>query len=152
MKYKVITSLILFSVIISSSLFSGCKLSPSLDKPTQGKPTIEVHQVDKTYITPVDINGKSFAYTYNHLDLKNGKLTSNVLATRWTHSFTPDLFAKAYLQWNSADKRFSANFLLDYTYKPRSHIYLVYNENRDTLLNQPRDRIIMLKFTYLWQL
>jgi hypothetical protein len=93
-----------------------------------------------------------FAYTYNQLDLNNGNLISNVLSSRWTHSFTPDLFAKAYLQWNTADKRFSANFLLDYTYKPRSHIYLVYNENQDTLLHQPKDRIFMLKLTYLWQI
>jgi hypothetical protein len=92
------------------------------------------------------------AYAYNHLDLQYGSLTSNVLSTRWTHSFSPDLFAKAYLQWNTADKRFSANFLIDYAYKPRSHIYLVYNENRDTLLHQARDRILLLKITYLWQI
>ena len=92
------------------------------------------------------------SYTYNHLDLKNGKLTSHLMSTRWTYSFTPDMFVKAYLQWNKADERFSANFLIDYAYRPRSHIYLVYNENQDTALHQPRDRIIMLKMNYLWQI
>lgn len=92
------------------------------------------------------------SYTYNHLDLKNGNLTSHLMSTRWTYSFTPDMFVKAYLQWNKADERFSANFLIDYAYRPRSHIYLVYNENQDTALHQPRDRIIMLKMTYLWQI
>lgn len=91
------------------------------------------------------------AYTWNELDLQNGDLNANVLSTRWTYSFTPDLFTKAYLQWNSADERFSANFLLDYAYRPRSHVYLVYNENHDTLLNEPRDRMIMLKMTWLGQ-
>lgn len=92
------------------------------------------------------------AYTYNHLDLKNGSLRAHVLSTRWTYSFTPDFFAKAYVQWNSADKRFSGNFIIDYAYKPKSHIYLVYNENQNTQHWQPTDRIIMLKMTYLWQI
>ena len=92
------------------------------------------------------------SYTYNDLDLKNGNLVSHLTATRWTYAFTPDLFTKAYLQWNSADERFSANFLLDYAYKPRSHIYLVYNENQDTERGRPKDRIVMLKLTYLWQI
>jgi len=91
-------------------------------------------------------------YSYNNLDLKNGHLRAHVLSTRWTWSFTPDFFAKAYLQWNSADERFSGNFIIDYAYRPRSHVYLVYNENQDTLKRQPTDRIIMLKLTYLWQI
>ena len=91
-------------------------------------------------------------YTYNHLDLKNGSLVSNVLSTRWTYSFSPDFFAKAYVQWNTADHRFSGNFIIDYAYRPRSHIYLVYNENQDTLLNRATDRIFMVKWTYLWQI
>lgn len=92
------------------------------------------------------------AYTYNHLDLKNGSLNSNVLSTRWTYSFTPDFFAKAYIQWNTADNRFSGNLIVDWVYRPRSHIYLVYNENQDTLLDRVTDRIIMMKWTYLWQI
>jgi len=92
------------------------------------------------------------AYAYNHLDLGHGELTSHVLSTRWIYSFTPDLFAKAYLQWNSADQRFAINLLFEYAYRPRSHIYLVYNEDQDTVWNRPRDRIIMLKMTYLWQI
>ncbi|RQW10014.1 hypothetical protein EH222_03050 [candidate division KSB1 bacterium] len=92
------------------------------------------------------------AYTYNHLDLSNGSLLSHVLSTRWTYSFTPDFFTKAYLQWNTADNRFSGNIILDWAYRPRSHIYLVYNEIQDTLSGEPTDRIIMLKMTYLWQI
>ena len=92
------------------------------------------------------------AYAYNFLDLKNGSLVSHVLSTRWTYSFTPDLFAKTYLQWNTTDEIFSANFLVDYAFRPKSHIYLVYNENQDTLLRQPKDRIVMLKMMVLWQI
>jgi len=92
------------------------------------------------------------AYTYNYLDLKNGSLISHVLSTRWTYSFSPDFLAKAYIQWNKADHRFSGNFIIDWAYRPRSHIYLVYNENQDTLQRQPTDRIFMVKMTCLWQI
>jgi hypothetical protein len=92
------------------------------------------------------------AYIYNNLDLKNGRLKSHLWSSRWTYSFTPDLFAKIYAQQNTADERFSVNFIIDYAYKPRSHIYLVYNENQDTWLKIPKDRIIMLKLTYLLQI
>jgi hypothetical protein len=92
------------------------------------------------------------AFTQNHLDLKNGSLKSRVLSTRWTYSFTPDFFAKAYIQWNTADERFSGNIVVDWAYRPRSHIYLVYNENQDTFNRRVTDRIFMMKWTYLWQI
>ncbi|MBA7588130.1 hypothetical protein ES708_30180 [subsurface metagenome] len=93
-------------------------------------------------------------YSYNHLDLSNGALYANVLAGRWTYSFTTNMFAKCYLQWNDADERVSVNVLYDFIYKPKSHIYLVYNENRDTALGSDniKDRLLMLKWTYFWNI
>lgn len=94
-------------------------------------------------------------YSYDKLQLKNGALAANILASRFTYSVTTELFAKCFVQWNDADRRFSTNILVDYIYKPRSHIYLVYNENRNTLnrlSNNLRDRILLLKFTYLLSL
>lgn len=93
-----------------------------------------------------------FIYTYNRLELTRGGLEAHVFATRWTLCFTTDLFAKAYIQWNSADERFSYNFLIDYSYKPKSHIYFVYNENRDTYYQRVNDRLFLLKMTYLLQI
>ncbi|MBN2001500.1 carbohydrate binding family 9 domain-containing protein [candidate division KSB1 bacterium] len=92
------------------------------------------------------------AYTFNQLDLKNGSLESHVLSTRWTYSFSPDFYTKAYIQWNAADERFSGNIIFDYAYRPKSHIYLVYNEIQDTIHHRMTDRIVMLKMTYLWQI
>jgi hypothetical protein len=94
----------------------------------------------------VDLN-----YAYNDLNLKNGQLKAHVLSTRWTYCFSPSLFAKSYLQWNSADERVSANFLIDYTFRPLSHIYLVYTENKDTFHHRTKDRLLLMKFSYLWQ-
>ena len=94
-------------------------------------------------------------YRYNDLNQRNGSLNTHVLSTRWTYSFTTEFFVKYYLQWNSVEKRVSSNLLLDYIYSPRSHIYLVFNENRNTLSSAPHriyDRMLLLKFTYLWSL
>ena len=92
------------------------------------------------------------SYSYDILDYKNGYLKANLLAGRWTYSFSTELFAKLYLQWNDADHKIATNLLIDYIYKPRCHFYLVYNENRDTFINGIKDRMILLKFTYLWNL
>jgi len=97
----------------------------------------------------------NLSYTYDWMNLKNGSLKAGVLSSRWTYSFSTEVFAKCYVQWNDADHKIAMNFLIDYIYRPRSHIYFVYNENRDTLINSVKnikDRIILLKFTYLWSL
>jgi Domain of unknown function (DUF5916) len=93
------------------------------------------------------------SYSYNQLDLKNGYFNAHLLAGRWTYSFSTELFAKFYLQWNDADHRVATNLLIDYIYSPRCHIYLVFNENRDTLMlsdSKVKDRMLLLKLTYLW--
>jgi len=94
-------------------------------------------------------------YTRDRLDLTHGSITAHVLATRGTYSFSTELFAKCYVQWNDADHRVSTNLLLDYIYKPRCHFYLVYNENRDTSIpgsSLVQERVFLVKFTYLWSL
>lgn len=96
--------------------------------------------------------GIDLAYTYYDLNLVHGELESHILGTRLTYSFTPDFFTKAYLQWNTADNRFSGNIIVDWAYRPRSHLYLVYNENHDTQQGLVADRIFMMKMTYLWQI
>ena len=94
-------------------------------------------------------------YKRERLELTRGSITANVLATRWTYSFTTEFFVKYYLQWNSVENRLSSNLLIDFTYRPRSHIYLVFNENRNTLGGAAcriNDRLLLVKFTYLWSL
>jgi hypothetical protein len=94
-------------------------------------------------------------YTRQHLNLLHGSFDANILMGRWTYSFSTDLFAKCYVQWNDADNKVRTNFLLDYIYKPKSHVYLVFNENRNTYadaVHDVQDRMLVLKFTYLYSL
>jgi len=93
-------------------------------------------------------------YTHDNLELKNGSLNANLLVLRLTYSFSTELFAKYYVQYNDTDHHLSTNLLIDYIYRPRSHVYLVFNENRDRLNRGGglRDRVLLMKFTYLWNL
>ncbi len=93
------------------------------------------------------------SYSYEKLDLAHGTVDANAFSGRFTYSFTTELFAKYYVQWNDADRRFSSNLLVDYIFRPRCHLYFVFNENRDRNLataGHVRDRLLLLKMTYLW--
>jgi len=98
----------------------------------------------------IDLN-----YSHTKLALKNGTAKSNLASGRFSYSFNPQLFAKYYIQWNDTNKKVIGNFLLNYIYKPKSHFYLVYNENRNTgmpIFESIRNRALLVKFTYLWNL
>ena len=89
-------------------------------------------------------------YDYNHVVLPFGYFYSNVLSTRITYMFNPDLYLKTYIQWNDLDNHLSANVLFHYIHKAANNFYLVYNETRnpDTPRIDLKDRLFMIKFVY----
>jgi hypothetical protein len=90
-------------------------------------------------------------YTFNTVDHPEGKFDTTTISNRILYAFNTELFVKSYIQWNDLEERLSANFLLGWEYRPGSDIYLVYNEIQDrfeTPRLSPRDRILMLKWTY----
>ena len=100
-------------------------------------------------------------YSHNRIDLRPIRLpdrrttylfSTNVLSTRLSYSFSTDLFAKAFVQWNDDRERISNNFLLNYVYRPGSDIYLVYNQTWDTSGETVKTRnwTVLGKVTYLW--
>ncbi|UCF37423.1 MAG: carbohydrate binding family 9 domain-containing protein [Acidobacteriota bacterium] len=92
-----------------------------------------------------------FIYTYNTVDHPQASFNTTTLSNRILYAFTTDLFIKSYIQWNDLEDRFSANFLLGWEYRPGSEIYLVYNEIQDRFDSpqlEPRDRMLLLKWTY----
>ena len=80
--------------------------------------------------------------------------STNVMSGRISYSFTTDLFAKLFAQWNDEGEIVSTNFLLHYIYRPGSDFYLVYTESWDTSEGKVRtdSRTILAKVTYLWNL
>jgi hypothetical protein len=94
-----------------------------------------------------------FIYDRNQFDLpvEGGKFTTNIVASRIIYSFTPDLYTKAFLQWNDDEELFISNFLVRWIYKPGANVYLIYNETRKLgSEGYIQDRALMLKVSFLF--
>jgi hypothetical protein len=88
-----------------------------------------------------------------NLPVPGGRFTTTIVGTRVIYAFTPNLFAKAYIQWNDSEDRFRSNFLIRWIYKPGANIYLIYNETRLLgLSSYLEDRTVMLKVSFLFNL
>ncbi len=104
------------------------------------------------YLRPNDRFRFSLTFDWNRVDLpfENGRFNTAILGTRFTYSFTPNLYTRAYIQWNHFDKRVLSNILFNFIHTPGSDLYFVYNEEWDTRSGlQVRNRTFLAKFTYL---
>ncbi len=84
----------------------------------------------------------------NLVDLDEGSFTSTVFGTRITRTVSPWAFASALIQYNSATSSVSANVRLRWEYRPGSELFIVYNEDRDTLapsVPTTRNRALIFK-------
>ncbi len=90
----------------------------------------------------------------NRVDVSAGAFTANIIGTRIIYSFTPKLFAKAFLQWNSETDEAITNILVNFIHTPGSDLFLVYNDELSTRSGSLAsvNRTLLLKFTYLFNL
>ena len=89
---------------------------------------------------------------FNRITLRGEEFDANAFGGRVSYSFSTILFTKLFTQWSTDRDIFSANFLVNYIYRPGSDFYLVFDQNYDT-----RDGGIKLlgwtvvgKMTYWW--
>ena len=93
-------------------------------------------------------------YTRNRIVLPAAApYVTNVLSTRVSYSFSPNLFVKSFVQYNDATRTASLNLLFWYIYRPGSDFYIVYNQGWETDVPGPRDvrprgRSVAVKVTY----
>jgi hypothetical protein len=93
-------------------------------------------------------------YTRNEVRLPASPLYStNVFSTRASYSLSPDMFLKAFVQYNDERRLASFNALFWYVYRPGSDLYIVYDEGWNTDLPGPlvprvRNRSLSIKMTY----
>ena len=79
-------------------------------------------------------------YEHNRVTLPGASFTTDLVATRFTYSFTPRALINAFIQYNADTHEVSSNIQLRITHHPLSDLYLVYNEGRDTANGQPVER------------
>ena len=89
---------------------------------------------------------------FNRISLPDGTFNTHLFGHRFLYSFSPDLFVRGFLQWNSAQELVGGNFLFNYRYLPGSDLFLVYNQVWDTAGGlQQASRSLQLKLSYYWQ-
>ena len=71
--------------------------------------------------------------SFNRVDLPEGRFTTSLVTNRTTYTVTPQMFVSALLQYNSSNDSLSTNVRLRWEYQPGSELFVVYNEQRDTL-------------------
>ena len=86
------------------------------------------------------------------LPQENGRFNTNLVVLRGLLALSPDAFIRGLLQWNDDDGNFSGNVQLRWNYRPRSDIYVVYNERQPFGMDsdEPSYRELLTKLTWYW--
>jgi hypothetical protein len=72
-------------------------------------------------------------YSFNRVELREGRFTTHLLGSRVTFAVTPMMFGSALVQYNSGTNTVATNARLRWEYQPGSELFVVYNEERNTL-------------------
>jgi hypothetical protein len=96
-------------------------------------------------------------FSINSVDLPvpNGSFTAKLFGPRVTYTMTPLMFASALIQFNSSTNSISANVRLRWEYRPGSELFVVFNEERDTLAPRfpaTRNRAFIIKINRFFRL
>ena len=89
---------------------------------------------------------------FNRITLPDEEFDANAFGGRISYSFSTTFFTKLFTQWSTDRDILSANFLVNYIYRPGSDFYLVFDQSYDTrdggaeLLNWT----VVGKMTYWW--
>ena len=91
----------------------------------------------------------------NRVELPEGRFTTQPITTRTTYTFSPTMFVSALVQYNSSNSALSSNIRLRWEYQPGSELFVVYNEQRDTLtpnsLPELEHRAFIIKINRLFR-
>ena len=71
--------------------------------------------------------------SFNWVDLPEGSFSTRLVTARTTYTVTPLMFVSALVQYNSSNDSLGANLRFRWEYQPGSELFVVYNEQRDTM-------------------
>jgi hypothetical protein len=92
--------------------------------------------------------------SYNHIDLPKpwGITDFWLIGPRFDVTMTNKLFFTLFTQYNNQLNNINVNTRLQWRYKPASDLFLVYTDNYYSTPLAVRNRALVLKFTYWWNL
>jgi hypothetical protein len=91
----------------------------------------------------------------NWVDLEEGAFTTSVGGARVTYTFSPRMFVSALVQVNSEGESTAINARLRWEYRPGSELFVVYNEQRNSIGERRPDlasRSFIVKINRLFRL
>ncbi len=95
--------------------------------------------------------------SFNWIDTPQGTFQTNLVVTRINYAFSPRMFFSGLVQYNSARDTIASNLRLRWEYSPGSELFVVYTEDRDTMMLRPdrhtqlRNRGFVIKFNRLFR-
>ncbi len=93
--------------------------------------------------------GAEVSWSYDDIQLPSGDFTTNLVTTRLRYSFSTHMFLNGLIQYNSTVREISSNIRFNFTYKPLSDFFLVYNERRSST-GEVKERALIGKLTYVF--
>ena len=94
----------------------------------------------------------STSYNVLHLPQPWGNTTFWLIGPRFDVTMTNTLFFTAFIQYNQQIKNMNINTRLQWRYKPASDLFIVYTDNYYSTPFSVRNRAVVLKFTYWWNI
>ena len=91
-------------------------------------------------------------FLFNRVTLPAGSFDASIFGARVSYSLSTRFFTKLFAQWNTDSHVVSANFLLNYIYRPGSDFYLVFNQTYDSNGSSAelKESTFVGKMTYWW--
>jgi len=93
--------------------------------------------------------------SFNRVELPEGDFNVELIDLRAVYTMTPRMFVSALFQYDSESRGLAANVRLRWEYTPGSELFVVYNEQRDTLTSGfpgLNNSALIVKVTRLFQL
>ena len=92
--------------------------------------------------------------SFNWIDLAEGSFTTELVTARTTYTVTPLMFVSALVQYSSSNDSLGANLRFRWEYQPGSELFVVYNEQRDTMTRgypELENRAFIIKINRLFR-
>ena len=117
------------SIRTSSSRMIGARLQVEFGEFYSG--TRRGFSIDATARPNAKLSIEPFI-EFNRITLPDEEFDANAFGGRVSYSFSTTLFTKLFTQWSTDADILSANFLVNYIYRPGSDFYLVFDQSYDT--------------------
>ena len=94
------------------------------------------------------------SFSIDWVDLPAGSITATLVGSRVAYTMTPFMFVSTLIQYNSSSETIGVNVRLRWEYLPGSELFVVYNEQRDTLARsfpELTNRALIIKVNRLFR-